>query len=285
MYTQKNFNFILLLLTKLGQFFVHSALSHTAQDVIPRCVRQHWMSSRAISHNAGLPVHPALSHTAQDGTLMFQISFRVVAHCAECNPPLCATAMDVIPRYLTQCRIISRVVAHSAGWNPTVSDFIPRCRTQCRMSLRAIAHSAGCHPALSHITQDFIPRCRTQRRICFDLFSKLFPCDSLVKLFAPMGQPAGVAEATNDHSCRNLTALVSECTFVFFWLNKSIKFSYHLGTVPTCRVFKCSLIGFLALIENPHILEVGTVYVRPCSMSVGIVNVFFLPFHVYSIIL
>ena len=121
------------------------------------------------------------------------------------------------------------------------------------MSSRVVAHSAGFHSALSHTAQDFIPRCRTQRRICFDLFSKLCPCDSLVKLFAPMGQPAGVAVATNDHSCRNLTALVSECTFVFFWLNKSIKFSYHLGI---CRVFKCSLIGFLALIENAHIVQV-----------------------------
>ena len=92
--------------------------------------------------------------------------------------------------------------------------------------------------------------------------------ESLVKLFAPMGQPTGVAVATNSHSCRNLTALVSECTFVFFWLNKSIEFSYQLGI---CRVFKCSLIGFLALIENCT----STVYVRPYSRSVGMVNVFF----------
>ena len=92
-------------------------------------------------------------------------SFLAVSHSAGCNPPLCATALDVIPRYLTQGRITFRVVAHSAGWNPNVSDFIPRCRTERRMSFRSIAHSAGCHPVLSHIAQDFIPRCRLQRRI------------------------------------------------------------------------------------------------------------------------
>ena len=75
-----------------------------------------------------------------------------------------------------------RAISHSAGCHPALShtaqDFIPRYLTQRRMSSRAISHNAGCHPALSHTSQDFIPRCRTQRRICFDLFSKLCPCDS-----------------------------------------------------------------------------------------------------------
>ena len=106
-------------------------------------------------------------------------SFRAVSHSAGCNPALCATALDVIPRYLTQRRITSRVVAHSAGWNPNVSDFILRCCTQRRMSLRAIAHSTGCHLALLHIAQDFIPRCRIQRRISSPVVANCAGCHSV----------------------------------------------------------------------------------------------------------
>ena len=92
-------------------------------------------------------------------------SFRAVSHSAGCHSALSHTALDFIPRYLTQRRMSSRAISHNAGWNPYVSDFIPRCRTQRRISSRAVAHSAGFHPALSHTTQDVIPRYLTQRRM------------------------------------------------------------------------------------------------------------------------
>jgi len=43
---------------------IHSALSHTAQDVILRCRTQRWISSRVVAHRAGC--HSALFATTRN---------------------------------------------------------------------------------------------------------------------------------------------------------------------------------------------------------------------------